>query len=74
MGYLGAGEIVVILVFVVLYAGVLLIPAWMIVKKAGYNPALSLLALVPIVNLVALYVFAFSNWPVNAGAENRPTT
>ena len=66
-GPFGVGEIIVILVVVVLYAGVLLIPSWTIVKKAGYNPALSLLVLVPIVNLVALYVFAFSPWPEHRG-------
>jgi apolipoprotein N-acyltransferase len=37
---------------------------WLIVSKAGYNGALSLLALVPLVNLVAIIIFAFSDWPV----------
>jgi hypothetical protein len=37
---------------------------WLIVSKAGYNGALSLLALVPVVNLIAIIIFAFSEWPV----------
>jgi amino acid transporter len=37
---------------------------WRIVSKAGYNGALSLLALVPIVNIVMLCIFAFSEWPI----------
>lgn len=48
------------LFFVALY----LIPLWQIVKKAGFHPALSLLVLVPLVNIVMLYVFAFSRWKV----------
>jgi len=33
---------------------------WQILRKAGYPGVLSLLALVPVVNIVMLYVFAFS--------------
>jgi hypothetical protein len=39
------------------------IPFWQILSKAGYNGAWSLLAFIPVVNLVMLYVFAFSRWP-----------
>ncbi len=67
MGSLGIVEVFGILLIVVAYGIILLIPAWMIVKKAGYNPALSLLILVPLVNLVMLYVFAFSQWPEHRG-------
>ncbi len=38
--------------------------AWKIVSKAGFNGALSLLWLVPLVNVAAILVFAFSDWPV----------
>ena len=41
----------------------LLIPAWRIVKRSGLHPALSLLLLLPVVNIVALWLFAFANWP-----------
>jgi hypothetical protein len=40
------------------------IPAWRIVSKAGFHGALSLLLLVPLVNIVMLWVFAFVPWPV----------
>jgi hypothetical protein len=36
---------------------------WRIVRKAGYHGAWSLIILLPLVNLVAVYVFAFSDWP-----------
>ncbi|HEY7948577.1 MAG TPA: hypothetical protein VID75_12945 [Acidimicrobiales bacterium] len=42
----------------------LLIVAWArILGKAGYNPWLCLLALIPFVNIVMFLVFAFSVWP-----------
>jgi hypothetical protein len=38
------------------------IPYWVIFKKAGFTPALSLLTVIPGVNLIVLYVVAFSDW------------
>ena len=49
---------------IVVWICILLIPAWRIVKKAGFNGALSLLILVPFLNIVLLWVFAFRKWPV----------
>jgi hypothetical protein len=42
---------------------VLIIPFWLLFSKAGYSGWWSLLMLIPIVNLITLYVFAFSDWP-----------
>lgn len=42
-------------------------PVIRIIQKAGYGWAWFLLALVPVVNLVALWVFAFSRWPSQRG-------
>ncbi len=39
-----------------------IIPFWKILDKAGFNPLLSLLMLVPVVNLVMLYYVAFTDW------------
>lgn len=35
-----------------------------IASKAGYSGALSLLMLVPLANVVILFIFAFSEWPI----------
>lgn len=40
---------------------------WKIFSKAGYSGALSLLMLVPIVNLILFVWFAFAQWPVLKG-------
>lgn len=42
---------------------VYVIPAWKIVSKAGYPGVFCLLAFVPLVNIIMLWVFAFSTWP-----------
>jgi hypothetical protein len=39
------------------------LPFWKMLGKAGYHPAWSLVVFVPIVNVIALYIFAFSYWP-----------
>jgi hypothetical protein len=43
---------------------IMLIPYWFIWKKAGFAPWLSLLMLIPMLNLIMLYVLAFSDWKV----------
>jgi hypothetical protein len=41
----------------------LIIPFWQLFSKAGYSGWWSLLMVVPLVNLIALYILAFSEWP-----------
>jgi hypothetical protein len=52
----------------VLFYAAIVVPCWRIVRRAGYSGAWSLFALVPGVNLVLLWVFAFIRWP----AESAP--
>lgn len=59
---------IIALVFVV----ILIIPYWMIWKKAGFSPWFSLLMFVPIVNVVLLYVLAFSEWKVVPVTQAAP--
>lgn len=48
------------------------IPAVKIVQKAGYSGWWILLAIVPLANLVMLWVFAFSDWPNLANGAQPP--
>jgi len=41
---------------------------WQILKKAGFHPALSLLFIVPVANLVMFLIVAFSTWPIHKGS------
>jgi hypothetical protein len=43
---------------------IVLVPYWMIYKKAGFSPWLALLMIIPLANLITLYVVAFSEWRV----------
>jgi len=48
-------------------AAIVIIPFWRICQRVGYSPWLSLLMALPLVNLIFLYVLAFSNWPSRKG-------
>ena len=41
---------------------VLLVPYWKIFSKAGFSGWLALLMIFPLVNLIVLYIVAFSEW------------
>ena len=47
----------------IVMAVVIVIPLWMIFQKAGHSKWLSLLMVVPLVNVITLYWLAFSTWP-----------
>ena len=51
------------LVMMLIFAVLIILPFWFIFSKAGFSRWLSLLMVVPIVNVIMLYVFAFSDWP-----------
>lgn len=42
---------------------VAVVPFWRICTRVGYSPWLSLLVIVPLVNLVFIYYLAFAEWP-----------
>ena len=46
---------------------IFVIPFWKIFSKAGFAGALSLLMIIPFVNLIVLYVVAFSEWKIKPG-------
>jgi predicted neutral ceramidase superfamily lipid hydrolase len=50
--------------FILGFVVLMIIPYWMIWKKAGFSPWFSLLMFVPLVNFIMLYVLAFSEWKV----------
>ena len=56
-------------IFVIFLALLIIVPiklliSCMIFYKAGYSWALGLLMLVPIANIVLIFVLAFGDWPV----------
>jgi hypothetical protein len=55
----GIFELLIILVI----GAVIIVPFWRIFSKAGFPGALSLLMLVPLANLIMVFVLAFAEWP-----------
>lgn len=51
-------------IFILIFSVIVIIPMWFIWKKAGFSPWLSILSIIPAVNLIMLYVLAFSQWKV----------
>ncbi len=49
--------------FMLLGLPIILVPVWMICRKAGFSGWLSLLVLIPLINLLLLYFLAFADWP-----------
>jgi hypothetical protein len=45
------------------FAALIILPFWFIFAKAGFPAWLSVLMVVPVVNLIMLYILAFSAWP-----------
>lgn len=50
--------------FFLIGAVIMLIPWWFIYKKAGFSSWFCILMVIPLVNLVMMYVLAFSTWKV----------
>lgn len=50
-------------IVLLIYIAIIVVPFWRIVSKAGYSGAWSLVAIIPLINLIFLWVFAFANWP-----------
>jgi hypothetical protein len=50
-------------IVVTLFPALIVVAFWQILRRVGYPGALALFALVPVVNVILLYVFAFSEWP-----------
>lgn len=50
-------------IFMLLWAAILIFPFWRISERAGFPGWISLLILVPVVNIIYVYFLALSNWP-----------
>jgi len=52
------------LFMVVVYMAIVVVPFYQIWKRTGHNGWIALLMLVPLVNVIMLYVIAFKQWPI----------
>jgi CDP-diglyceride synthetase len=51
-----------------------MIPWFFIYKKAGFHPAMGCLMFFPIVNLVMMFILAFTDWPIERELQNLRTS
>ncbi len=65
MGFWDFAVLAVLLALVV-------IPFWKLWQRTGHSGAWGLLALVPLANLIALWVLAFKRWPALGEEDRRP--
>jgi hypothetical protein len=49
--------------------GLILWPAARICRRIGFSPWLAALSIVPVGNLLLLWIVALSDWPADRGAE-----
>jgi uncharacterized SAM-binding protein YcdF (DUF218 family) len=66
---LGTTEFIILL-FIAGIVAVALVPWFLIYKKVGYSPAMGCLMFIPLVNIIMLFVLAFSQWPIERELEN----
>jgi len=50
------------IIYLTMYLLILVVPFWFIFKKAGFTPWLSLLMMVPLVNIITFCYLAFAPW------------
>jgi Kef-type K+ transport system membrane component KefB len=55
-------HLAIILVMFCIFLPIVILPYWQIFEKAGFAPALRILILFPLINLIVLYYVAFSDW------------
>lgn len=51
------------LFMLIVYVAIIIVPFYQLWKRTGHNGWISLLMLIPVVNLIMLYVLAFKEWP-----------
>jgi hypothetical protein len=49
----------------IVFAVIAVVPFWRICTRVGHSPALSLLVVIPLVNLIFIYYLAFGDWPID---------
>jgi len=47
------------------WIAIILLPFAKLLKRTGHKPAWSVFFVIPLVNVVALWIFAFRSWPID---------
>lgn len=63
---LGMPEFIILAII----GAVIVLPNWMIFKKAGFPGWLGLLMVIPFINVLLEYFLAFADWPIHRELDN----
>ncbi|VVE06523.1 membrane protein [Pandoraea capi] len=60
--------------FLALLVSIVLIgvPVWRILRRLGFSPWLTVLAFIPIVNIISLWLLSYANWPSQRAPTQTP--
>ncbi|ODP34046.1 hypothetical protein [Pandoraea sp. ISTKB] len=60
--------------FLALLVSIVLIgvPVWRILRRLGFSPWLTVLAFIPIVNIISLWLLSYANWPGQRSSTQTP--
>ena len=58
------------LIVIICMLAFVVVPFWQIFKKAGFGAPLSLLMVIPLANIIMLYIVAFFPWNVIPNPKN----
>ena len=59
--------------FIVVLLVLVVVPYWKLWQRTGHSGAWGLLMVVPLVNIISLWVLAFKRWPALDGGERAMT-
>jgi hypothetical protein len=59
------------LIYLIVLAGLVGFPIFKILQKAGFSGWWAIVAFVPLVNWIALWIFAFVRWPNEAASSAK---
>jgi Na+/melibiose symporter-like transporter len=72
LGY--PGLFVIFALFTLFWLAIILIPYGKLLKRTGHPPVWCIVFAIPLVNLVALWIFAFKPWPTDKEQPLVPVT
>ena len=61
---MAADSLTTTLIALAIYAFIFVFPIWRILSRLGLGGAWSLLAIIPLLNIIMLWVLAFTSWPI----------
>jgi len=67
---LTAGQQILVAIIGIVYLVFSIWGCWKIARKAGYPPWWGLVMIVPLVNLILFFYFAFAEWPIQRELKN----